>query len=426
MINNGDIALLLVDDEPNILTALKRVFRPLGYQVYTAGGGAEGLRIMSEQAIDLVISDMRMPQMDGATFLEQVANRWPSAVRVLLTGHADMESTVSAINKGKIYRYVSKPWEDNDIKLTVRSGLEQKFLEQERRRLEKKIFRQNEELQEFNARLEEKVEQRTKDLAKAHEALKNNYTYIVKMFAGLVEARDALPAGHSSRVGEQAKSLALRMGMGDEAAQDVYYAGMLHDIGKLGLPDSALTKPYELLSMDEKMLVMEHPVIAQRILIIQDPLQEAGLLIRHHHEHYDGTGYPDGLKGDDIPLGSRILCVVNDYDALQSGTLKNAKFTESQARQFLQENSGTCYDPAVVDAFFALIDEEEQRAGAIGWLTVSSADLADGMRLARDLVAKDGVLLLAKGHVMDIKMIKKIRTFERLLGSKLDIRVERG
>lgn len=137
-------ALLFVDDEANILSALKRLFRPLGYRIFTAESGAAGLQVFEQNTIDLVISDMRMPEMNGAQFLEQVRQKWPDAVRILLTGYADVTSTIDAINKGEIYRYIAKPWDDNDITMTVKHALERKKLELEKQRLEKTTLQQNE------------------------------------------------------------------------------------------------------------------------------------------------------------------------------------------------------------------------------------------------------------------------------------------
>ena len=117
MEHNTIHSILFVDDESNILSSLKRLFKPLGYEIYTASGGAEGLDVLSRHAIDVVVSDMRMPEMDGAKFLSQARENWPDTVRILLTGYADINATISAVNKGNIYRYISKPWEDNDPKL---------------------------------------------------------------------------------------------------------------------------------------------------------------------------------------------------------------------------------------------------------------------------------------------------------------------
>jgi response regulator RpfG family c-di-GMP phosphodiesterase len=157
--------LLFVDDEANILSALKRLFRPHGYRIFTAGGGAEGLEIMARESVDLVVSDMRMPEMNGAQFLEQVRLNWPETVRILLTGYAEIGATIDAINKGQIYRYISKPWEDNDIVIAVQHALERKLLQREKQRLELLTKKQNEELRELNESLEDKVKARTEEVS---------------------------------------------------------------------------------------------------------------------------------------------------------------------------------------------------------------------------------------------------------------------
>lgn len=420
----SQITILCVDDEPNILSSLKRLFRSAGYGIETAVSGAEGLKILESRPVDMVISDMRMPEMDGAEFLERVVEKWPLITRILLTGHADIVSTIEAINKGRIYRYVSKPWEENDLKLTVRSGLEQRFLEQERRRLEKITYKQNEQLLELNSKLEERVEQRTQELAKANEALNANYALMVKVFANLIEAREPALAGHARRVADISKKVALQIGMGEDKAQDVLYAALFHDIGKIGFPDELFSKPYETLNSQELERVRAHPMIGQGILVALDPLQEAGWIIRNHHERYDGNGYPGGLKGDDIPLGARILAIVSDYDALQVGTLVKDKMNAAQARRYISEHAGSYYDPALIPHFFKILDAEELESG-IKPVILTTEQLETGMVLARDLVAKDGVLLLSKGFALDDKMIKKIKTFEKLVGVKLNVHVRK-
>lgn len=418
----SQVTILCVDDEPNILSSLKRLFRSVGYEIETALSGAEGLQILEERKIDLVISDMRMPEMDGAEFLAHVVEKWPLTVRILLTGHADINSTVEAINKGKIYRYVSKPWEENDLKLTVRSGLEQRYLEQERRRLEKITYRQNEELLELNAQLEERVGKRTQELALANEALHTNYALTIKVFANLIETREPSLAGHSRRVADLCKKVALRMSMNEHEAQNVLYAALLHDIGKMGFPDALLSKPYDSLDSGELERFRAHPVTGQSILVTLDPLQEAGWIIRNHHERYDGSGYPGGVKGDEIPLGARILAIVNDYDALQIGTLSKEKLGDAQARRYIKEHAGTHYDPKIVPVFFQTLDADEMQDG-LHPIVFGTDELERGMVLAKDLVAKDGILLLSKGFALDDKMIKKIQTFEKLVGCKLEVHI---
>lgn len=192
--NKKMASLLFVDDEENILKSLKRLFRPMGHPIFTASSGALGLKVLESEVIDLVISDMRMPEMDGAAFLKQVAARWPDTIRILLTGYADLTSTISAINEGNIASYVSKPWEDHDLTLMVKQCLERKDLEKEKRRLEELTHHQNEELIKLNARLENIVAERTEEvrealllLENAHGALKGQYLSSLKDYAEVLE-----------------------------------------------------------------------------------------------------------------------------------------------------------------------------------------------------------------------------------------------
>jgi response regulator RpfG family c-di-GMP phosphodiesterase len=308
-------ALLFVDDEPGILSSLRRLFRPQGYRIYIAESGAAGLEILAKESIDLVISDMRMPEMDGATFLKEVRSRWPKVMRILLTGYADITSTVAAINHGEIYRYIAKPWDDNEIVTIVREALERMHLEKENQRLSALTLAQNDELKALNTSLEQKVAERTAELRQAlafveqsHGELKKSFLTSVQVFAGVIELRSgsvgSQMSGHGRRVAEHARSVAQRMGLSDNEVQNVMLAGLLHDIGKLGLPDELLSKPFNTLTGEQRALVMKHPLIGQNILMGIEKFKEAAVLVRHHHECYDGSGYPDHLTGIAIPQGA--------------------------------------------------------------------------------------------------------------------------
>jgi len=181
--------LLLVDDEANILSSLRRLFRPQGYRVFTAEGGPAGLAVLEKESVDLVISDMRMPEMSGAQFLGETRKHWPEMIRILLTGYADLASTIEAINSGQIHRYLSKPWNDEEVVAVVAQALERKALERENRRLGSVVERQNEELRALNAGLEAKVEERTREVAAAHEKLKAGFINAIKTFSNLMELR---------------------------------------------------------------------------------------------------------------------------------------------------------------------------------------------------------------------------------------------
>ena len=414
--------LLFVDDEPGILSSLRRLFRPHGYRILVAESGALGLAELEKTPVDLVISDMRMPEMDGATFLKAVRQRWPDTVRILLTGYADVTSTVAAINEGEIYRYVSKPWDDNEIVNTVREALERYRLKQENLRLTALTQSQNEELKGLNASLEQKVAERTAELRQAlsfveqsHGELKKSFLTSVQVFAGLIELRSGPAgsrlAGHGRRVADMARNLAQRLGMGDVEVQNIMLAGLLHDVGKMGLPDDLLGKAFNTLSQDQRALVMKHPVIGQNILIAIDKFKDAAILVRHHHESFDGNGYPDRLAGISIPQGSRILAVVNDYDSLQIGTLVQRPLRPEEALAFIADNRGKRYDPATVDAFLKLISET--RKSGPTELPLRTMHLKPGMVVSRDLPHRDGYLLLAKGSVLTGDIIGQLVKLEQ-------------
>jgi len=421
--------VLLVDDEANILTSLKRLFRPSGYTVFTAESGQAGLEIVEKEKIDLIISDMRMPNMSGAEFLQHVRARDPNIVRILLTGFSDMNATVEAINKGEIFRYLSKPWDDREVLMIVKQGLETKRLLEDKRSLEKKVQEQNAQLREWNSKLENKVHARTKELHQtmqfletAHAELKKGFITSIKVFSNLIDMREGSMAGHSRRVADLARTIATQMKIADNEIQDIFLAALLHDIGKIGLPDSIIRKPYAALTFEEREEVNKHPVKGQTVLMALEQLTQAALLIRHHHERFDGQGFPDGLPGLSIPLGARILAVANDYDALLSGSMQMRKLSKEEALLEIRQNSGKRYDPTVVLALSQLMGVGTGNARASSReLEIGTDKLTAGMALSRDLITRDGVLLLSKEHPLDDRIITQIRHYEKIDGRALSV-----
>lgn len=426
MTETNQAVLLLVDDEPGILNALRRLLRPEGYRILTADSGMAGLALLEQEPVDLVISDMRMPQMDGAAFLSQVRQRWPDAVRILLTGYADVSSTIAAINQGEIYRYIAKPWDDNEIVLTVRQALEQGRLKRENARLLALTEKQNVELRQLNEGLEALVEQRTGELRQtvsflelAQSELKKSFLNSISVFSGLMEMRNGSISGHSRRVAEQARRLARRARLNEAEVQDIVFAALLHDIGKLALSDRLLDKPFYSLPMADQAEVMKHPVKGQMALMGIDQLKEPARFIRAHHERFDGNGYPDRLAGLAIPYGARILAIANDFDALQAGLLQNRRYSESEARLLLVEGKGSRYDPVLVDLFNEKnADANEPREPDT---LLKTGQLRAGMVLSRDLVNQDGCLLLAHGHVLTESLVQQVRQFEQAEDVSLEL-----
>ena len=424
--NAGTARLLLVDDETAILASLRRLFRPHGYVIFTATSGIEGLAVLEKEPIDLVISDMRMPEMDGAQFLEQVFARWPETKRILLTGYSDSASTIAAINLGKIWRYVAKPWNDEEIVLIVEQALAHRRLLQENARLSLLTLEQNKELKDLNNSLEKKVAARTIELSRAltaledaHGQLRQSFVATVKLFSSLVDLRGGKLAGHSRRVADTARRIAQHLGLSEGDQQDLLLASLLHDIGKIGLSDTLLNAAFNTLNLPDRAEVMLHPAKGQELLMGVRQLTRAAEIIRHHHEYMDGSGYPDRLTGQAIPLAARILAAANDYDALQLGALTLHKHSPGEARKALVKESGRRYDPDVVVALLATVaDADGQGKPKTSTLsrndvTLPAGRLKAGMVLSRDLVHKDGYLLVAQGSIVDETLIVQLREFER-------------
>ena len=414
--------VLCVDDEPNILSALSRLFRSDGFRVRTAESGQAGLALLEAESFDLVISDMRMPVMDGATFLAHVRQRWPDTVRLLLTGHADVTSIMHAVNHGEIYRYITKPWDDQNLLMTARQGIEHKLLLHEKERLELLTARQNDELKVLNASLEAKVELRTTELKDANEKLKTSFVTSIKVFSTLLEMRGGNLAGHSRRVADLSRRIAQFMQLDNKAIQEISIASMLHEIGKVGFPDDLLNTAVSAMKPAQLDAYRKHAAQAEILLLPLSELKVPAEIISAQFERFDGTGFPKNLSKTDIPIGARILTLASDFDNLQIGTLTPRQLTQEEARIIIVHGSGQRYDPAVVAAFVELVGgpaRSEAKKATVQEVTLSSRDLQAGMVLSRDLISPSGMLMLSAGHVLEASIVSRICGFEKSGGLKL-------
>lgn len=430
-----DAKVLLVDDEPHILTSLRRLLRTEGYSLRTAEGGEAALALLEEEPADVVVSDMRMPGMDGTALLKEVLKRWPDTTRIILTGYADINATMGAVNEGGVHRYLTKPWNDEELKLAVRDGLARKRLVDERNRLLVLTERQNQELVFLNEGLEDAVRARTAELRQtasflelSNKKLKDQFLETLRVFANLIELRQKNLGGHAKRVADLARRVAAKMGLGEQEVHDITVAGLLHDIGKIGWSDDLLSVPFNGMKGDELGAAVRHPVVAETALAELENLRAAAKMIRHHHERFDGRGYPDQLSGLVIPMGARILAVVNDFDALQVGSLSERRYSRVDAVKAIRDGRGVRYDPMVVDAFLDLLGEGQKAApaqpGETGGVHVEVHKLKPGMRLARNVFDHDSTLLLSRGYVLDDMLIGQLRNYQNISGRQLEVYVE--
>ncbi len=351
--------VLFVDDEPNILKAVQRLLRQEEMAVLCASTGEEALEILGQTPAQVVVTDQRMPQMSGVDLLSAVRERHPEIIRMMMTGFTEIKVAVEAINRGEIYRLITKPWNDDELRATLRQAFEQADLKEEIKRLNRVTREQNFRLQDMNRNLEEKVRERTKQLANKHQELRTAYVQTVGALAEAIDAKDAYTRGHSERVGVYASKIAREMGFTKEFIERVYIAGLLHDVGKIGIRDAVITKP-DKLTREEYEEIMEHPAIGARILEPVDFLADVAPCVRHHHEWYDGSsrGYPDQLRGDSIPLPSRIILVADTVEAMTSDRPYRKALTIDRVISELNKYSGSQFDPSCVEAFLRLLDRE--------------------------------------------------------------------
>lgn len=415
--------LLAVDDEPNILAALRRLFRATGWRVLTAGRAEGALALLATEPVNAVLSDMRMPGMDGVQLLERVSQGWPGTARLLLTGQADLNSTIDAINRGRLHRYITKPWNDDELLLTLRQVAQNQQLEAEKLALERLTQQQNDELKTLNASLEMRVAMRTEELAAANRRVKRNYLTSIKAFTALIELRGSAQVGHARQVADLTRRIAQAMTLDADTAHDLPIAALLHDIGHIGLSDAVLARPVNRLDPDELRRYRLHPVLGEQALLASDDMQGVAPLIRAHHERWDGQGFPDGLRGAAIPLGARILALADTFEDLRSGRIDGQALSPLEARRTVLAARGSQFDPAVVDAFASLFSAAPPKPAGMT-RRLRTAELRAGQTLAQDLVSPEGVLLLSTGQLLNDDLIGRICAFERKHGLALILAVQ--
>lgn len=425
--------VLLVDDEESILNSLRRLLRGQPYEVLLATSGAQALEIMEQQSIDLVMTDARMPNMDGATLLAHIHRLYPTTTRILLTGYADMPTIIKAINEGKIHRYISKPWNDEEMLLTLRQSLAHQHSERERQRLEQLTRRQNAQLKSLNITLEKHVAARTAELQQtadmldlAYEELKHSYVTGTEVFSLLANLR-LPPAKQTNRqIIELVRVYCKLHGLDEGTSRDLTMAAALYNIGKLTWTDSMITAPADLLHHNDRERYRGYPKQSESLLMTLDPMKDAARLILHHQERWDGSGFPDRLKGEAIPFGSRLLKLAVDFIELQRGLILERLMNSDEALVYIRSYAGRLYDPELVEDFIqvcaAYLSDVSLADPMVKVLT--TREVAPGMILARNLNADNGMLLLNAGKVLNGPLVEKLIAFEAMEGAKYSIFVK--
>ncbi len=333
--------ILIVDDEREITEILADLLSE-EYECLKAGSAEQALDFLNDGEFQLVISDITMPGMSGLEMIPHVKQISPDTVVVMISGMQTVESAIGALRLGA-FDYLMKPFDLRQVEAVVKRALEYHDLVVAKRRYEN--------------HLEELVEQRTVELDRALNSLEGAYRSTLKALTAALETRDSETHGHSERVVSYSLRLGREYGLNSEQMKSLEFGSLLHDIGKIGVPDSILRKPAKLTD-EEWERMREHPMHGQQILRGIEFLQGAARVVAQHHEKWDGSGYPLGASGEDIDVCARIFAVADAFDAITSDRVYRRGKSYEAAAQELDDWAGRQFDPKVVEAFHRVPKED--------------------------------------------------------------------
>jgi response regulator RpfG family c-di-GMP phosphodiesterase len=330
--------VLLVDDDRGVLEILDEIFEYHGYQRRLAGNGREGLEMFRVNPAPLVVTDIAMPIMGGLELIGHVRALDADAAILVLTGAGDVQTAIQSLKLGA-YDFIMKPVNVPELITAADRALEHRALLRERR--------------QHQSLLEQRVDEATRDLNATLRELESTYKATLQALASAIDTRDTGTEAHSRRVHGYSLALARSHGLPAGAMRDIEHGVLLHDIGKIGIPDAILLKAGPLTPV-EWQTMRTHPEIGKKMLERIPFLRGAVPVVYHHHERWDGTGYPLGLKGEDIPIGARLFSVADAFDAMTVDRPYSRAISMESARDEIRRSAGSHFDPAITDAFLSI------------------------------------------------------------------------
>jgi len=328
------VSVLVVDDEEPIRNALRKFLKQQQFEVYSAGSGDEALQQLRLHKVSLMLSDIRMPGTSGVDLVPQALEIEPDLAILMLTAVNDATSAALCMQRGAM-DYLTKPIELADLARAVQRALKRREMQLENR--------------ELNQWLKEEVTTQTAQLQRERHRLERVSTATLEALVNALEAKDPYLRGHSARVADFSANIAAEMQLPEEEVERIRMAGRLHDLGKIGTREGVTNKEGPL-TPEEFEHVKQHVIIGAQILAPLTHLGDVVSMVRSHHERWDGTGYPEGLRGEEIPVGGRVIAAAEVFDALTTSRPYQDKMTPEQAIERLADLSGTVLDPKVFDA----------------------------------------------------------------------------
>ena len=400
---------ILVDDEKTILTTLQHILGKHHYQTVVASNPLLGLEQLKKQAFSVIISDQVMPEMNGLELLAQARLIQPYATRILVTAVVDLDLVIEAINQGEIFRFIVKPWLLEEFLATIKNGVQRYELICQNGRLQAATQSMNEQLIELNRSLEQQfqlVALQNRQLAEVNTAMEGNFVRSMELCVHTMQTFYPSLGYQARRVCELCKAMAHVLQLNDEDRRVLESSALLHDIGLVGVPRQIIRRWQEephLLEPAEKALIEQHSILGQELASFGNDLKKVGEIIRAHHEHYDGSGYPDQLIGDNIPWLARLLAVAVAY--------ASSRLMDADANEKVKRDSGLAFDPEAVRVFLraqvmANVPRKERR--------IVLSDLRPGMVLAQGIYTHNDLLLVPEGQRLNATFIEKVLNHNRI------------
>ncbi len=403
LIDIFDMKVLIVDDTPANIDLLMKALQNNGYRLSFATNGNAALRLAEHNDPDLILLDIMMPGMDGLEVCAKIKNseKTKDIPIIFITAKVETEDVVKGFQAGGV-DYIAKPFRAEEVCARVKTQLALQYARKQ--------------LKSQNEILEVKVQERTSKITKLNTTLKHSLLNSVRVLVGLIEGYDAAIGSHSKRVAILAVETAKALGLTKEEIFDIEIAALLHDIGTLSIPENVLNQ-FKDVTDNEISLVRQHTIFAQSVLSPVENFKNAGLLIRHHEELNDGSGFPDRLKADDIPIGSKIIGVANVYDKIRGHKTAFAKqatskkINEEVAMQNLSKLAGTYYDRDIIDAFINVIHELHTKKKKFDLIGIEK--LKPNHILAKNLYTTKGELIAPKGTKLSSFIIQRLHVYNK-------------
>lgn len=422
---------LIVTNEKSSAKQLLSALKKCGIEVSdVVRNGEDAIGSLQRHRVDSILFDS---EADGSKLIADAIRIWKQyEIPIIFLSPTLDQEFVSQLLDCEPYGILRKPWDLPQLEAAIMASIHKSRIDRQERQVIAQVLKQSHNLKKMNEIMEQRLNSRMGEINQitdmyflALEDMHKLFDSTVLLMANVAELRDVGvdKQGHNRRIATHAQVVSQAMRLDQQQAKDVYYAALLHDVGLLALPESMAGKPLTDMTLQERKLMERHCLIGEQVISQLGPLRQAAKLIRSHHELYNGKGYPDRLVGEDIPLGARILAVVNDHDDLKSGALDGISRNYIEARQFLKEQRGKRYDPKVVDIFLNWLEEVDEHDFSED-IKVKLKDLKVDDVLSRDIISSEGLVLLGKGKQLTRRFIEKLRTFVEETEEELEIYIE--